>query len=134
MRVSGDDEARRWDRRGHFFAAAASRCAAFSSSGPVIISGSNTAAGASGSISTAAIMRADPSFTDLVAVDEALTRLEQTDPRKAQVVSLRYFAGLSVEETANALDLSRRPSRTSGSSRGRGCTGARADPEAARSP
>ena len=42
----------------------------------------------------------------LVAVDEALTRLEQTDPRKAQIVSLRYFAGLSVDETAAALDLS----------------------------
>jgi len=53
-----------------------------------------------------AIMRADPALTDLVAVDEALTRLEQTDARKAQIVSLRYFAGLSVEETAAALDLS----------------------------
>ena len=48
----------------------------------------------------------DPALTDLVAVDEALTRLEQTDPRKAQIVSLRYFAGLSVEETAAAMDLS----------------------------
>src|SRR5438034_9293599 len=53
-----------------------------------------------------AIARADPSLTDLVAVDEALTRLEQSDPRKAQIVSLRYFAGLSIEETAAALDLS----------------------------
>jgi RNA polymerase sigma-70 factor, ECF subfamily len=53
-----------------------------------------------------AIMRADPALTDLVAVDEALTRLEQTDPRKAQIVSPRYFAGLSVDETAAALDLS----------------------------
>ena len=51
-------------------------------------------------------MRVDPALTDLVAVDEALTRLEQTDPRKAQIVSLRYFAGLSIEETAGALDLS----------------------------
>jgi RNA polymerase sigma factor (sigma-70 family) len=39
-------------------------------------------------------------------VDEALTRLEQTDPRKAEIVTLRYFAGLSIEETAAALDLS----------------------------
>ncbi|HZW74249.1 MAG TPA: ECF-type sigma factor [Caldimonas sp.] len=53
-----------------------------------------------------AMMRVDPALTDLVAVDEALTRLEQTDPRKAQIVSLRYFAGLSIEETAAALDLS----------------------------
>jgi RNA polymerase sigma factor (TIGR02999 family) len=43
---------------------------------------------------------------DLLALDEALARLEQTDVRKAQIVSLRYFAGLSIEETAEALDLS----------------------------
>ena len=53
-----------------------------------------------------AIAGMDPGLTDLVAVDEALTRLGQTDPRKAQVVTLRYFAGLSVEETAGALGLS----------------------------
>jgi RNA polymerase sigma factor (TIGR02999 family) len=44
--------------------------------------------------------------TDLIALDEALTKLETLDPRKAKVVSLRYFAGLSVEETAAAMDLS----------------------------
>jgi RNA polymerase sigma factor (TIGR02999 family) len=52
------------------------------------------------------MLRADPQLTDLVAVDEALSRLELSDPRKAQIVSLRYFAGLSIEETARALDLS----------------------------
>ena len=49
---------------------------------------------------------ADSDATDLVALDQALTRLEQLDPRKAKVVSLRYFAGLSVDETAAALDVS----------------------------
>ena len=44
--------------------------------------------------------------TDLLALDEALNRLEALDERKAKVVSLRYFAGLSVEETAAALDVS----------------------------
>jgi RNA polymerase sigma factor (TIGR02999 family) len=44
--------------------------------------------------------------TDLIALDEALTKLEKMDERKAKVVSLRYFAGLSVEETAAALDVS----------------------------
>ena len=44
--------------------------------------------------------------TDLIALDEALTRLEQFDPRKAKVVSLRYFAGLSIEETAEVLKVS----------------------------
>lgn len=43
---------------------------------------------------------------DLLALDEALGRLEEADPRKARIVALRYFAGLSIEETAEALDLS----------------------------
>ena len=47
-----------------------------------------------------------PEFADVLAVDQALTRLEQIDARKARVVLLRYFAGLTVEETAAAMDLS----------------------------
>jgi RNA polymerase sigma-70 factor, ECF subfamily len=43
---------------------------------------------------------------DLVALDEALTRLAALDPRAARVVELRYFAGLEVEETARVLGLS----------------------------
>jgi RNA polymerase sigma factor (TIGR02999 family) len=43
---------------------------------------------------------------DLVALDEALTALEALHPRKSQVVELRYFAGLSLEETAEALRVS----------------------------
>ena len=42
----------------------------------------------------------------LVALDEALTALERFDARKTQVVELRFFAGLSVEETAAALGVS----------------------------
>ena len=44
--------------------------------------------------------------TDLIALDEALAKLEKIDPRKGKVVTLRFFAGLSVEETAAAMDLS----------------------------
>ncbi len=43
---------------------------------------------------------------DLVALDEALCRLEAQDPRKGQIVNLRYFAGLSAEHTAGALGVS----------------------------
>ena len=43
---------------------------------------------------------------ELVAINEALSRLEQFDPRKARVVELRFFGGLSVEETARVLKLS----------------------------
>jgi RNA polymerase sigma factor (TIGR02999 family) len=45
---------------------------------------------------------------DLVAVDDALERLAAVDPRKARVVELRFFGGLSVDETAQALELSPR--------------------------
>jgi RNA polymerase sigma-70 factor (ECF subfamily) len=45
--------------------------------------------------------------TDLVALDEVLTALAAVDQRKAQVVEMRFFGGLSVEETAEALHLSR---------------------------
>jgi RNA polymerase sigma factor (sigma-70 family) len=39
----------------------------------------------------------------LVALDDALNELAGFDPRKAQIVELRYFGGMSVEETAEAL-------------------------------
>jgi len=43
---------------------------------------------------------------ELIALDEALTELERLDPRKARVVELRYFGGMSVDETAEALGVS----------------------------
>jgi len=45
---------------------------------------------------------------DLVALDEALTRLAAIDPQQSQIVELRFFSGLSVEETAKVLDVSER--------------------------
>jgi RNA polymerase sigma factor (TIGR02999 family) len=47
--------------------------------------------------------RPDP---NLVALDDALTRLAAVDPRKSQVVELRFFGGLSVKESATALNVS----------------------------
>jgi len=43
---------------------------------------------------------------DLVALDDALIELAKIDPRKSQVIELRFFAGLSVEETAEVLNVS----------------------------
>ena len=42
----------------------------------------------------------------LPALDDALTLLEQIDPEQARIVELRYFAGLSIDETADALEIS----------------------------
>jgi RNA polymerase sigma factor (TIGR02999 family) len=43
---------------------------------------------------------------DLVALDDALRELAKNDDRKAKVVELRFFGGLSVDETATALNIS----------------------------
>jgi RNA polymerase sigma factor (TIGR02999 family) len=45
---------------------------------------------------------------DVMALDEALTKLEQTDATAAKLVSLRYFAGLTLGESATVLDISPR--------------------------
>jgi RNA polymerase sigma factor (TIGR02999 family) len=55
-----------------------------------------------------ALLGAEEQAEETVALDEVLRRLEEQDPRMARIVSLRFFAGLSVEETALALDLSPR--------------------------
>ena len=46
--------------------------------------------------------------TDLLALDEALDKLAAEDPRSAELVKLRYFAGLSIDEAAEALGISPR--------------------------
>lgn len=50
----------------------------------------------------------DEQAEQLFALDAALRRLESNDPRLGQIVELRFFAGLSVEDTARALDVSDR--------------------------
>lgn len=52
-----------------------------------------------------AVLAPEPD-SEVLLLDQALTRLERAEPRKAQVVMLRYFAGLSIEDTAAALELS----------------------------
>ncbi len=54
-----------------------------------------------------ASMPAQERAEDLVALDEALERLSAIDPRRSQVVELRFFGGLGVEETAEVLNVSR---------------------------
>lgn len=51
---------------------------------------------------------AESSAEELLALDEALKKLEHQDPRKAEIVNLRYFAGLTQEEIAGVLGLSLR--------------------------
>ncbi len=49
-----------------------------------------------------------PAGTDVLRIDEVLTRLEALDPRQARIVELRFFGGLTVDEVAGQLGMSKR--------------------------
>ena len=51
---------------------------------------------------------ADAPSVDALALDEALTRLASLDGQQARIVEMRFFGGLTVEETANVLNISPR--------------------------
>jgi RNA polymerase sigma factor (TIGR02999 family) len=55
---------------------------------------------------TEAGLMSQPRATELVALDDALSELAKLDPRKSQVVELRYFGGLTLEEAAEVLEVS----------------------------
>ena len=57
------------------------------------------------SITDSLQLAADPESM-LPSLDEAIDRLEQIDPEQAKIVELRYFAGMSVEEAADAMGMS----------------------------
>jgi RNA polymerase sigma factor (TIGR02999 family) len=92
-----------WTDRGHFFAVAATAMR------QIIIDHARWASrqkrgGGAHKISLDGIDVADEErASELVALDAALTRLESFSERLARIVELRFFAGLSVEETAEAL-------------------------------
>ena len=104
LRVS--NQPRQWERRGHFFAAAAIAMRRILVERARHYRRIKHGGGGEHVEVDEGLPGADPDLTDVIAIDEALSQLEETDPRKAKIVTLRYFAGLSVEETAAALDLS----------------------------
>ena len=95
-----------WDSRRHFFAAAAEAMRRI-----LVENARRKKRGKHGggrrrvSLEVAEAM-AQPLSEDLLALDEALTRLATHDPIKAEVVKLRFFAGLTMPEVAQSLDLS----------------------------
>ena len=58
------------------------------------------------SLNDSAIVQATDRASELIALDDALQALEKHDARKARVIEMRFFGGLSVEETAAALNVS----------------------------
>ena len=95
-----------WQNRAHFFAMA-SRLMRRILVDAARAKGSQkrNAGGQKVSLDEAVEIAATPS-QDFVALDDALNALEAVDPRKCQVVEMRFFGGMSEEETATALHLS----------------------------
>ncbi|MCI0684004.1 MAG: ECF-type sigma factor [Gemmataceae bacterium] len=108
LRLVGDEDTRQWDSRGHFFAAAAEAMRRI-----LIDKARSKATGKRGGqgkrldLDQLALAASEPS-AELLALDGALTELEQHDAVAAQLVKLRFFAGLTHQDAAEALGISRR--------------------------
>ena len=107
LRLIGDEEMQ-WENRGHFFAAAAEAMRRIlieaARKKARIRHGGGQARVSLDDTEVGIVARAD----DVLELDDALEKLESRDPRMGQVVKLRYFAGLTVDETAQALGTSPR--------------------------
>jgi RNA polymerase sigma factor (TIGR02999 family) len=98
----------RWQNRAHFYAATARMMRRVLIDAARARQSSKRGSGAiAASIDSAQLSTAPPSI-DLLALEEALTALASVAARASQVVELRFFGGLSVEETAEALGVSER--------------------------
>src|SRR5262245_50851746 len=109
LRLVDVEQAQHWDSRGHFFAAAAEAMRR------ILIDNARRKKSekrggdrARVELDAGALLIApeDPAAEDILALDEALQQLETEDPLKARLVKLRYFAGLSLPEAAQALGIS----------------------------
>ena len=107
MRLVDGDKAAHWNSRGHFFAAAAEAMRR------ILVENARRRRGVKhgGACRRVNLDEATPCAPEpaeeLLALDEALDRLAREDPRKAELVQLRYFTGLSVQEAADVLGISR---------------------------
>ncbi|MEQ8766807.1 MAG: sigma-70 family RNA polymerase sigma factor [Planctomycetota bacterium] len=95
-----------WDHRGHFFGAAARAMR------DILVDQARRKGAKKRGGDRARVDPVEPFIQqpvdDLLAVHEALERLEREDPRKSRLIDLRYFAGFSNEETADILGVSTR--------------------------
>lgn len=105
MRLVGGGDVR-WDGRGHFFAAAALAMRRILVERARRRGRVRHGGGRQRVALPVESLAEEPQDDELLLLDDALKKLEELDGRKYQVVMLRYFAGLSIEDTAAALDIS----------------------------
>src|SRR5262245_7082528 len=107
LRLVDKAEERHWTSRGHFFAAAAQAMRNILVDEARRKRREKRGGGRQRLVLDEAIPAPPDDGDALLALDEALSRLSAHDPEAARIVQLRYFAGLSVEEAAQALGISR---------------------------
>jgi RNA polymerase sigma factor (TIGR02999 family) len=106
LRLVGDGPPRAWDNRGHFFAAAAEAMRRILVENARRKRSRKHGGGLKRHDPEEAELAAPEPVEDLLALDEALDRLAAKDPLKAELVKLRYFAGMTIDESAAALGIS----------------------------
>jgi RNA polymerase sigma factor (TIGR02999 family) len=106
LRLIGPNNALVWESRGHFFAAAAAAMRRILVDSARRKASTKRGGGLERRILDEAQVEADEDADDLLALDEALSQLAETDPAAASLVQLRYFAGLTTEQAAAALGIS----------------------------
>jgi RNA polymerase sigma factor (TIGR02999 family) len=108
LRLVGEDEEQRWDSRGHFFAAAAQAMRRILVEGARQKASLKRGGDRDRTDVVDSLLAVPEPREDLVALDAALTKLAETDKQAAQLVQLRYFAGLPIPEVAEILGISPR--------------------------
>lgn len=106
LRLVRADPDRRWDSRRHFFGAAAEAMRRILVEAARRKRAEKRGGGLARHDATQLPIAAPEPPEDLIALDEALTRFAAIEPAKAELVKLRYFAGLTIEEAAAALGIS----------------------------
>jgi RNA polymerase sigma factor (TIGR02999 family) len=107
LRLVGGDNPQQWDSRGHFFAAAAEAMRR------ILVDNARRKKRLKhgGNLDRLDVELADlptrMAAEELLALDEALARLREQDSIKAELVTLRYFGGLTIEQAAEVLKISR---------------------------
>lgn len=104
LRLGGSDAS--WQNRSHFFGAAARAMRRILVDHARQRSAIKRSRDQQVTLEPEAIGAPEPPSEEVIAVDEALERLAQLDPRQARIVELRYFMGFSIPDTAAALDIS----------------------------
>ncbi len=106
IRLVDVEQAQHWNSRGHFFAAAAEAMRR------ILVESAKRKQSLKrgGQLQRVDLdedrIEAPTRSIDLIALDEALNELAAHDPRKAELVKLRYFAGLTISQAADALQIS----------------------------